>query len=71
MRTAAEEAGESAEAFAIRLITNGLRYDDWAISEARFEEYDRTGVAEDADVVFEHVREHLKKRLAERQAPAK
>lgn len=64
LRAAADEGGETIEAFAARLIANGLRYDEWAISEARLAEYDRTGVAEDADVVFSEVREHLKKRLA-------
>ena len=71
LRKAAEEAGEPAEAFATRLIARALRNDDWAISEARIEEFDRTGVAEDADAVFRHVREHLSRRLAERSAPAK
>lgn len=71
LQAAAEEAGESTEAFAARLIARGLANDDWAISEARLEEYRRTGVAEDAEEVFRDVREHLLKRLAERRAPAK
>jgi len=71
LRAAADEAGETIEAFAARLIANGLRYDEWAITEARLAEYDRTGVAEDAEVVFREVREQLKTRLAERPAPAK
>jgi len=71
LRAAADEGGETVEAFAARLIANGLLYDEWAISEARLAEYDHTGEAEDADVVFREVREHLKKRLAERPAPAK
>jgi hypothetical protein len=71
LQAAAEDAGESVEAFATRLITRGLKHDDWAISEARVEEYRRTGVAEEAETVFRDVRDHLQKRLAERQAPAK
>lgn len=71
LRKAAEEAGESAEAFAERLIVRGLKHDDWAISEARIEDYERTGVAENAETVFAHVREHLSRRLAERSAPVK
>lgn len=71
LRKAAEEAGESVEAFAERLLARGLKHDDWAISEARVEEYERTGVAEDAETVFSHVREHLGQRLAERSTAAK
>lgn len=71
LQAAAEQAGESVEVFAARLIARGLKNDDWAISEARVEEYRRTGVAEDAETVFRDVREHLQKRLAEGRAPAK
>lgn len=71
LRSAAELAGETVEAFAARLLARALDHDDWAISEARVEKYERTGVAEDAETVFSHVRDHLRKRLAERQAPAK
>lgn len=71
LRAAAEDAGESVEAFAARLIANGLSYDEWAISEARVDEYEATGVSESAEAVFEHVRDHLQQRLAERRTPAK
>lgn len=71
LKAAAELAGEPVEAFAVRLLARALQHDDWAISEARLETYERTGVAEDAETVFSHVREHLRQRLAERQAPAK
>ena len=71
LRSAADLAGESADAFAARLLARALDHDDWAISEARLEAFERTGVAEDAETVFSHVREHLRNRLAERPAPAK
>ena len=64
LRDAAEQAGEPAEVFAERLLLNALETDRWAIAEARIDEYERTGVAEDADVVFQRVRDRIRERLA-------
>lgn len=64
LRDAAEQAGESAEVFAERLLLNALETDRWAIAEARIDEYERTGVAEDADVVFQRVRDRIRERLS-------
>ena len=66
LREAAELAGESPEAFAERLLLRALETDRWAISEARIDEYERTGVAEDADVVFERIRDRIRERLAQK-----
>lgn len=64
LQDAADQAGEPAEVFAERLLVNALESDRWAISEARIDEYERTGVAEDADVVFQRVRDRIRERLA-------
>ena len=64
LQDAAEQAGEPPEIFAERLLLNALETDRWAISEARIDEYERTGVAEDADVVFQRVRDRIRERLA-------
>lgn len=71
LQAIAQEAGEPVEAFAARLIARGLEYDEWAISEARLDEYDRTGVSEPAEAVFKHVRSRLRQKIAARQALAK
>ena len=59
LEAAAAQAGESTEAFAERLLLGALRTDDWAIANARIEEYERTGVAEEAEVFFDRMRERL------------
>jgi hypothetical protein len=59
LEEAAAQAGESAEVFARRLLANALETDGWAIANARIEEYERTGVAEDAETFFERVRSNI------------
>jgi hypothetical protein len=66
LREAAELAGASPEVFAERLLVHALETDRWSISEARYDEYKRTGVAEDADVVFQQARDRILQRLAEK-----
>jgi hypothetical protein len=66
LREAAALAGEAPEIFAERLLVHALETDRWAISEARFDEYKRTGMAEDADAVFQRVRDRILHRLAEK-----
>ena len=66
LREAADLAGEAPELFAERLLIHALEADRWSISEARFDEYKRTGVAEEADVVFQRVRDRILQRLAEK-----
>lgn len=55
LEQAAARAGEPAQAFAERLLLGALDTDRWAIANARIEEYERTGVAEDAEVFFERI----------------
>lgn len=64
LEEAAAQAGESAEAFANRLLAGALKTDRWAISNARIDEYERTGVAEDAEVVFARLRARMSQKLA-------
>lgn len=64
IKAAAAEAGESTDAFANRLLAGALETDRWAISNARIDEYERTGVAEDAEVVFARLRARMSQKLA-------
>jgi hypothetical protein len=55
LEEAAAQAGEPAQAFAERLLLGALETDRWAIANARIEEYERTGVAEDAEAFFDRM----------------
>jgi|GEM_PF-2187225 len=68
LAVAAEQAGESPELFAVRLLTGALEADRWAITHARLDEYDRTGEAKEAGPILErflaNVREKAEAKLS-------
>lgn len=64
LAAAAEQAGESPDAFASRLLIRALEHDSWTISHARLDEYDRTGEAKEAGPVLERFLSNLRVRAA-------
>lgn len=50
---AAEQAGETPDAFALRLVVRGLEHGDWDVTHRRLDAYDRTGEATEAAPVLE------------------
>lgn len=68
IKAAAEEAGESTDAFANRLLAGALETDRWAIAHARMDEYDRTGIAYDAGPVLEQFKANVRAKMAAKLA---
>ena len=60
LQAAADAVGESPEAYAARAIMLALEAERWAVADARIEEYERTGVAEDAEVFVARLRASAK-----------
>lgn len=56
LQAAADAAGQSPEVYAARAIALALEAERWAIADTRIEEYERTGVAEDAEVFVARLR---------------
>ena len=61
-------AGEPVAAFATRLIAGGLQSASWAIAQVRLDDYDRTGVAEDAAPFIERMRASVRAKVAAKLA---
>ncbi len=56
LQAAADAVGQSPEAYAARAIALVLETERWAIADARIDDYERTGVAEDAEVFVARLR---------------
>ena len=61
-------AREPVEVFAKRLISEGLQPGSWAISHARLDAYDKTGVAEEAAPFIGRMRASVRARIAAKLA---
>lgn len=61
-------AGEPIDVFARRLVSEGLRPGSWAISNARLDEYDQTGVAEEAATFIDRMRASVRSKVAAKLA---
>jgi len=59
---AAEAAGKPVLDYAVSLITDSL-HDGWAEDDARFAEYERTGVSASAEEALIRMRESLRARF--------
>jgi hypothetical protein len=66
LEAAAETAGKPVDAYAAELIETALD-DDWAEDDARFAEFQRTGVSVPADEAMARLQQSLTTRFAARK----
>jgi hypothetical protein len=67
LKAAADAAGQAVDSYALGLIAEGLD-EDWALSFARYAEYQRTGEYLDADVVLNEFREAIAANFREKRS---
>jgi|HubBroStandDraft_6_1064221.scaffolds.fasta_scaffold1533292_2 hypothetical protein len=65
LAAAAQEAGQGVDDYAANLIERGL-HDRWAVAEARFAEFDRTGESVPAEEALARFRAAIRDRLRKR-----